>query len=66
MAIENLTTAATDGDRVSELFRALAILDGLEARAEREEDPEGVFTNIRHMSATARQIVRGVIGTLNP
>lgn len=66
MAIENLTTAATDGERVNELFRALAILDGLDARTEREEDPEGVFTNIRHMSGTAQQIIRGVIGTMNP
>ncbi|WP_449191884.1 hypothetical protein [Thauera sp.] len=65
MAIENLTTT-TDCERVNELFRALAILDGLEARTEAEEDPEGVFTNIRYMSTTAQQIIRGVIGTLNP
>lgn len=65
MAIENLTTA-TDCERVNELFRALAILDGLEARTEREDDPDGTFTNIRHMSRTAQQIIRDVIGTMNP
>ena len=66
MATGNPTTAVTDGDRVHELFRAIAVLDGLEARADLAEDPDGVFTNIRHMSTTAQQIIRGVIGTMNP
>lgn len=61
-----MNTTITDGERVNELFRALAILDGLDARTEREEDTEGTFTNIRHMSRTAQQIIRGVIGTMNP
>ena len=66
MAIENLTTAVTDCDRVNDLYRAIAIVDGLDARTEREDDPSGVFLNIRHMSATAQQIILDVIGTMNP
>lgn len=60
------TETTTDGARANRLFEAMAILDGLEAYAEREDDPEGTFTNIRHMSRTAQQIIRDVIGTMNP
>lgn len=61
-----MNTTATDLERVEELYRAIGILDGLDARAERENDPQGVFLNIRHMSRTAQQIIRDVIGTMNP
>lgn len=61
-----MSTTITDGERVNELFREIAILDGLEARTEREHDPEGTFTNIRHMSRTAQQIISEVISTMNP
>jgi hypothetical protein len=66
MAIENLTTAATDGERVNRLFEAMAILDGLQAYAEREDDGQGPCTTVVQLSRTARAILEDVTASLNP
>lgn len=66
MAAANITTIADDGERVGRLFEAIAVLDGLEAFAEREEEGTGAFTSIAKMSRISRAAIEEVIASMNP
>lgn len=63
MATTNLTTA-DDNDRVRELFKATAVLKGLEAFAHETATDEA--TTVLFMSESARKIIDDVIATMNP
>ena len=60
------TETTTDGARANRLFEAMAILDGLEAYAEREENGDGICTTMLHMSRTAKWIISDAIASMNP
>lgn len=66
MAIENLTTPSADDNRVNDLYRAIAILDGLEAYAHQNEDGSGHCTTLLHMSTAAREAIMDVAASMNP
>lgn len=66
MAEQNLNITAIDGERANRLFEAMAILDGLEAYAEREEGGDGICTTMLHMSRTAKWIISDVIAGMKP